>query len=183
MTLIDTIKRGARTARWVGVLLLIAGCLSLIAPFAAGLSIAVTIGAVVLFSGVAQLLVVFRAGSFGQGLLLALLAVLSLVAGGYMVSQPLSALATLTLFLAGYFVVTGAIEMIGAFGAKPAPGWGALLFGGIVSIVLGVMIWRQFPLSGAWAIGVLVGVRLIMSGLALITIARLAKDVAAAAAK
>ena len=177
MTLIDIIQKDAKTAKWIGVLLLISGVLALIAPLAAGVSIAVMTGVLLLFSGAAQLLIVFRAGSFGEGLLLVALAILSVVAGVYMVSQPLSALATLTLFLAGYFIATGVIEAISAFAARPMQGWGWLFFGGIVSIALGMMIWRQFPLSGAWAVGVLVGVRLIMSGSTLIAIGGIAKNV------
>ena len=178
MSIVDFIKQEAGTAKWVGVLLLITGFLSLIAPFAAGLSIALIVGVLFIISGAAQLVIVFKAGSFGRGLLLAALALLSVVAGVYMVIQPVAALATLTLFLAGYFIASGVIEAIGAFGAKPASGWGWLLFGGIVSILLGVMIWRQFPLSGAWAIGTLVGVRMIMSGWTLIAVGGLAKDAA-----
>ena len=181
MSITEIIQHEAKTAKWVGIFLLIAGFLALIAPLAAGLSITIMIGVLFIFSGALQLALVFRAGSFGQGLLLALLALLSLAAGVYMVFQPVAALATLTLFLAGYFIASGVIEAIGAFGAKPAPGWGWLLFGGIVSIVLGVMIWRQFPLSGAWAIGTLVGVRLILSGWTLIAIGGFVKGGTASA--
>ena len=180
MTLIDTIRRDAKTAKWIGVVLIIAGVLSLVVPFVAGLSVALFVGVLLLLSGITQLLIVFRAGSFGEGLLLALLGILSLVAGGYMVSQPAAALATLTLFLAGYFVASGVVEAIGAFGARPAEGWGWLLFGGIVSVVLGVMIWRQFPLSGVWAVGTLVGVHLLMSGWALVAIGGTVKRAATA---
>ena len=176
MPLVDMIKQQAKTAKWVGVVLLITGVLSLIAPLASGLSIAVMIGVLFIFCGAAQFVIAFRTGAFGEGLLLALLALLSLIAGVYMVSQPVAALATLTLFLAGYFIASGIVEAIGAFGARPTQGWGWLLFGGIVSIALGVMIWRQFPLSGAWAIGTLVGVRMIMSGWTLIAVGGLAKN-------
>ena len=178
MTLIDTIKQDAKAAKWAGIFMLIAGFISLASPLAAGLSLTLMVGVMLLVGGVAQLFVVFRAGSFGAGLLMALLAVLTLVAGGYMISQPLAALATLTLFLAGYFIAMGIIEIIGAFGAKPAAGWGWLLFDGIVSFVLGVMIWSQFPISGVWALGTLVGIRLIMSGWTLIAIGGAAKHVA-----
>jgi uncharacterized membrane protein HdeD (DUF308 family) len=102
--------------------------------------------------------------------MLALLGVLSVVAGGYMIAQPVAALATLTLFLAGYFIASGILEAIAAFGARPERGWGLLLFSAIVSVLLGVMIWRQFPFSGVWAVGVLVGVKLIIAGWALIAI-------------
>jgi uncharacterized membrane protein HdeD (DUF308 family) len=76
----------------------------------------------------------------------------------------------LTLVLAGYFVIDGLFEIIGAFQVKPATGWGFLLFGGVVSLALGMMIWRQFPISGAWAIGILVGVKLLFAGLAMVTV-------------
>lgn len=178
MALLAMIKQEAKTAKWVGITLLVGGVLALLAPLAAGLSIAVMTGVLLVFSGVAQLLIVFRAGSLAEGLLLALLAILSVVAGGYVLAQPLSALAAVTLFLAGYFVASGIIEAIGAFGARPGAGWVSLLFGGLVSILLGIMIWLQFPLSGVWAVGVLVGVRLVMSGGMLIAISGAAKDVA-----
>ena len=179
MSLVTFIQEQSKTARWVGILLLITGFLSLVAPLAAGLSLTVMIGVLLLVSGVAQFFVVFRAGSFGAGLLLALLAILSVAAGAYTLMQPGAALAALTLFLAGYFIASGVIEVIGAFGARPEQGWGWLLFGGIVSALLGVMIWRQFPLSGAWAIGTLVGVHFIMTGWALIAVGGLGKKLTA----
>jgi uncharacterized membrane protein HdeD (DUF308 family) len=178
MTITDTIKKNAKTSKWIGILLLIAGFLSLLAPLGTGLSITVMIGVLLLFSGGAKLVLVFQAGSLGQGILLVIFAVLSVIVGGYMISQPVSALAGLTLFLAAYFVATGIVQVIGAFGARPESGWGWLLFSGIVSVVLGAMIWRQFPLSGVWALGTLVGVQLIMSGWTLIAIGGVAKSVA-----
>ena len=178
MTLLETIKKDAKTSKWVGILLLISGFLSLVAPLGAGLSITVMIGVLLLISGSAQLMLVFRTGSIGGGILLAIFAVLSLIAGGYMISQPVSALATLTLFLATYFIASGVVQAIGALGARPEAGWGWLLFGGVVSFVLGVMIWRQFPLSGVWAVGTLVGVQLMISGWTLIAVGGLAKSAA-----
>ena len=178
MTLLETIKKDAKTAKWVGVFLVVAGFLALLAPLGAGLSLTIMIGALLLVSGAAQLLLVFRAGSIGQGLMLALFAVLSLVAGGYMMSQPVAALATLTLFLAAYFVAGGVVQTLAALAARPEPGWGWLLFGGVVSLVLGVMIWRQFPLSGIWAVGTLVGIQLLLSGWTLIAVGGLAGDAA-----
>ena len=183
MALIDMIQKESKAAKWIGVLLLISGFLALIAPLAAGVSITLIIGVLLLFSGAAQLFLVIRAGSFGEGLMLAVLGILSLIAGVYMVSQPVSALATLTIFLAAYFIASGVIEAIGAFSARPMQGWGWLLFGGIVSIALGIMIWRQFPVSGVWAVGTLVGVRLIMSGWTLIAIGGVARSAARTASE
>ncbi len=178
MTLIESIQQNTKIAKWTGVFLLIAGFLALLSPLAAGLSIAVIIGAILLANGVAELLLVFRAGSFGQGILLALMGVLAIVAGGYMISQPGSALGVLTLFLAAYFVATGIVEIFGAFGARPAQGWGWLLANAIVSLLLGLMIWRQFPLSGVWAVGILVGVRLLVTGSTMMAVAGPVKETA-----
>ena len=116
-----------------------------------------------------------------QGLLFALFGVLSLVAGGYMMSQPVAALATLTLFLAAYFVASGILQIVAGFRARPEPGWGLVAFGGVVSLVLGVIIWRQFPISGIWAVGTLVGIQLLFSGWTLIAVGGLAKRAVQAA--
>ncbi len=174
MSLVTFIQQQSRKAKWVGILLIVTGFLSLLAPLAAGLSITFMVGALLIFSGVAQGFLAFRTGSFGAGFLLVLLALISIAAGIYTFMQPAAALATLTLFLAGYFIASGIIGAIGAFGARPESGWGWLLFSGILSVVLGVMIWLQFPLSGVWALGTLVGVQLIMSGWTLIAIGGLA---------
>ena len=69
-----------------------------------------------------------------------------------------------------YFLANGIGEIIAAFQVKPAQGWGFVLFSGIVSVILAFMIWNQWPLSGAWAIGVLVGIQLIFAGLTMITV-------------
>ncbi len=171
MKIIEGVRKNAKTAKWVGVLLIIAGVVSLFAPLAAGISVAMLVGVLLAFSGISQLVLSFRAGSFGEGLLIFVFGALALVAGVYMLAMPGVALASLTLLLAGYFFVSGVFEVIGAFGAKPMQGWGWLLFGGIVSVVLGIMIWRQFPVSGVWAVGVLVGVHLLMNGMTLTAIA------------
>ena len=94
----------------------------------------------------------------------------TVIAGGYLVARPGMGLATLTLFLAAYFLVDGVFEIIWAFRLRPIKGWGWQLFSGIATLILGVMIWRQFPDSALWAVGLLVGVRLIFSGSSMIAL-------------
>jgi uncharacterized membrane protein HdeD (DUF308 family) len=67
---------------------------------------------------------------------------------------------------------------------RPADGWGWTLFNGIVTLLLGLMLWRQFPLSGAWAVGILFGIKMLFSGMALVIIGRSVKrlDMGAATA-
>jgi len=79
-------------------------------------------------------------------------------------------LASLSIVLAVYFLLDGISEIVAAFSVKPAEGWGFMVFGGALSILLSALIWSQWPLSGAWAIGVLVGVRLVFAGTAMIAL-------------
>ncbi len=165
---LDGIKKNAGMAMVVGVLLLITGFLAIGSPLVAGLSVSVFVGVMLLISGIAQLLLAFKAGSFGKGLLTSIVGIVTVVVGLLMISRPGVGLASLTLFLAAYFLITGIFEIMSAFQIKPAKGWGWTLFGGIVSLLLGFMIWGQYPLSGEWAVGTLVGIRMLFSGWTLI---------------
>lgn len=180
MSIVDIINKQSKTAKWAGILLIVAGVLSLLAPLVAGLSIAMLVGVLLVLGGISQLWLAFGAESVGRSILILLLGLLSLAAGIYSLVQPAAALAALTLMLAAYFIAAGIVEIIAAVGARPAQGWGWLLFGGIVSLLLGLLIWRQFPLSGVWAVGVLVGVRLLASGWTLVAIASAAGTVTSA---
>jgi uncharacterized membrane protein HdeD (DUF308 family) len=173
-----TIKRHAGLGMAVGILTVIAGFLALVAPLVAGLSIAIAVGVLLILAGVSRLFLAFRMGSFGHGLLVFVIGLLSIVAGGYMLGRPGMALATLTIFLAAYFVVEGAFEIIWAFRLRPIKGWGWTLFSGIVALALGIMIWRQFPVSGVWAVGTLVGVSLIFGGASLASVCGAARSAA-----
>jgi len=173
-----TIKRHAGLGIAVGILVAIAGVLAIFAPFVAGLSVAIAVGVLLIVSGVPRLFLAFRMGSFGHGLLVFLLGLLSIVVGAYMVARPDVALATLTLFLAAYFLVDGVFEIIWAFRLRPIRGWGWALFSGIVALALGMMIWRQFPVSGFWAVGILVGIQMIFGGTSVASICGAARRAA-----
>ena len=176
--LLERIKQNTGMVITLGVILLIVGTAAMFSPLVAGLSIAITVGILLILGGISQLFFAFKAGSFGKGIWIFILGLLTVIIGIAMISQPKAALATLTLFLAAYFIVEGIFEIIGAFQIKPIKGWGWTLFSGIISLLLGMMIWNQLPLSGAWAIGILVGIKLIFSGWMLIALGSAAKNTA-----
>ena len=167
-SLLEGIKENAGIAIGIGIFLLITGVLALGAPLVTGISITLMIGVLMVVGGIAQCILAFKVGAFGRGVLVFLFGVLMVAVGIYMVSQPVSALGSMTLFLAAYFIVTGIVELLAAFGVRPAEGWGWVLVNGFVTVLLGLMIWRQFPLSGVWAIGTLFGVKLLFSGASLL---------------
>ena len=158
------VKRSAGFLIAMGVLLVVLGFLAVGAPLQTGIAVAILVGAMVLVQGIMQLVYAFRAKSWGAGILVFVLGGLSIVAGVLVLAHPLMGLGFLTLLLAAYFVVEGVFEIIHAFELKPLKGWGWTLFTGIVTLLLGVMIWRQWPLSGAWAVGVLAGVSILFNG-------------------
>ncbi|MBE8233040.1 MAG: hypothetical protein HAW67_04835 [Endozoicomonadaceae bacterium] len=55
-------------------------------------------------------------------------------------------------------------------------GWGWVAFGGVINIILGVMVYQQWPASGLWVIGMFISIELIIQGINAITLSRIEKD-------
>ena len=167
----DGIREHSGTAIWIGVLLLLGGALAIAAPLATGLSITLAVGILLAVGGVGVCLLAFRMGALGRGILVFLIGALTLVTGIYLITQPVARLASITLLLAAYFVATGILALIAGLQSRPVPGWGWMVADGVVTLLLGLLIWQQFPLSGAWALGVLFGIKLLFTGSAILGLA------------
>jgi uncharacterized membrane protein HdeD (DUF308 family) len=165
----DAAKAGGNKMSILGVIAIILGILCLLAPGMTGISVVTLMGLIVLAAGIVRMLWAFQAGSFGKGLLMFAIGGLTLLCGIALVANPLFASGVLTVMLAVYFMADGISEIVGGIQLRPESGWGWMLFGGIVSVWLGIMIWRQFPLSGVWAIGILLGIKLFLVGLIMVT--------------
>ena len=153
-----------------GILVLILGLLAIACPLTAGAAVSTMVAILLIAAGAVRMLWAFKVGSFGKGALVLLLGGLTLGVGIVMLARPLVFLASLSIVLAVYFLLDGISEIVAAFSVKPAKGWGFMVFGGAMSILLSALIWSQWPLSGAWAIGILVGVRLVFAGMAMIAL-------------
>jgi len=84
--------------------------------------------------------------------------------GGYLIARPSLGVASLTLVLASMFLIEGVVEIVLYFQIRSLPRANGLLLDGIITLLLGLMIYAQWPSSSAWAIGTLVGVSMIVSG-------------------
>jgi uncharacterized membrane protein HdeD (DUF308 family) len=124
------------------------------------------------------LIFAFKAESWRSGVFGFLLGELSILCGLIMLGRPLLGLASLTLVLAVYFLVDGIFQIITAFQIKPNEGWGWVLLSGLAASLLGLLIWSQWPFSGVWAIGILVGINLFMSGWSMIACGGTAREIA-----
>jgi uncharacterized membrane protein HdeD (DUF308 family) len=165
----SAVRKGGRSITFFGVVAIILGILAMLMPGLTGFSVVYLLGVVVLVAGIMRMIWAFQAGGLGRGLLMFAIGLLTLLAGLFLLAHPLFASGLLTIMLAIYFILDGIGELAAGFKVRPAEGWGWLLFGGIVSILLGLMIWSQFPLSGLWAIGILLGIKLFFIGLIMVT--------------
>jgi len=170
-----------KNAGWLvvlGVVTVIAGFLSVGSPLASGLAVTFIIGFAVTIGGVARTIGAFSAGSFGQGALGFIGGILTLGAGLILVARPGIGLETLTLLLGACLVVDGIAGAILAFNVRPETGWGWMLFSAAMALVLGIFLLSEWPLSGVWAIGTLVGINLIFAGFSLIFVGAAARSLA-----
>lgn len=165
-----------RVRRWLiaaGVLALISGVVAVAVPVLASVAVAIFIGWVLVVAGVAMTV---RAVSH-RSLLRGLEALVTLIAGLYVLVFPLSGTVTLTFVLAVWFFASGVLSLTHAVSARAgAESWAAAI-GGVLSIILGFLVAASLPSSAAWALGLLVGIDLIFWGVRALTAARLLNDI------
>lgn len=156
---------------FLGIALVVLGIGAILSPVVAGKAVVYFIGSLLLVTGMVQLVAGLRHESWGSKLSGIILGAITAVAGVAVLAHPLYGLAALALVLAIFFVAEGIWKIVMSFSFRPARGWLAMLFSGVLALLLGGMIWNQWPLSGMWAVGILVGVDLLSTGLSLIAVA------------
>jgi uncharacterized membrane protein HdeD (DUF308 family) len=171
------VKESALLLIILGIGMVVLGILAMGAPLVTGVAVGILIGVLIIAGGLAQALYAVKAKSWGSGTFGVVLGGLSVICGILMLAHPLFGLAFLTLVLAAYFVIDGFFEIAFAFKLKPLTGWVWTLVSGIVSLLLGMLIWSQWPLSGVWAVGLLVGINILFSGWSLIALGAAARRV------
>lgn len=147
----------------LGVVLMALGVYAIMAGTAATLASVIALGAVVFVAGIFQLIAAFMARDAGHVFLLLLVGALDLIVGIMLIQHPGIGALTLTLLFAALFVFGGLFRFIAALVLRlPHYGWAAL--SGLVSLVLGLLIWTEWPISAAWFIGLAVGINFIFAG-------------------
>ena len=149
----------------MAVLFIILGILAIIEPGVAGLAVTLLVGWLLIFGGVAHFVTAFKGGGTKQVLWQVLIGVVYLIGGFYFLTHPIMGIGTLTLLLAGIILAEGVIEIVAYFKTRLEGASWWLLLNGIVTLLLGCLIWFHWPSSSIWAIGTLVGVNLLMTGI------------------
>ena len=164
----------------LSVLLIVAGLLAIIVPPASGIAVTILVGWLLGFCGAAHMAYSWHSRHAGGLLWGILLGIVYIVAGGYILLHPLVGLESLTLVLAAYLLVESILEFILSFQLRPLRGSGWMLVDGIITLILALMIWRTWPASTLWVIGTLVGISMLFSGFARLTISLAARRAAKA---
>ncbi|HME37208.1 MAG TPA: DUF308 domain-containing protein [Candidatus Sulfotelmatobacter sp.] len=147
-----------------GVLLIIFGVVAIASPFLAAVAVNILIAWLIVLAGVVHIMLGVRTHAAGSMIWKLLVGLAYLFFGVYLIIHPVLGVTSLTLVLAVLFLIEGILEIILFFNLRSLGGSTWMLVDGIVTLLLGVMIYMQWPSSSAWAIGTLVGVSMIISG-------------------
>jgi len=158
------LKRVSRASLVLSIILIIFGVLAIALPMATSIGVVIVIGWLVVFDGLAQIVHAFQSQGIGHIVWKLLVAVLYLTAGAYLLSRPALGAAGLTLVLGIFLFAEGVTDVVAYFSISKSDGSGWMLVDGIVTVILGVMIWDRWPFGSLWVIGTLVGVSMVMTG-------------------
>ena len=147
----------------LGSVLMVLGFLSIGASFFVTILTVAIIGVLLMIGGIMQIVNSFYTGRWSGFLLHLAMGILYLVVGFMLLDAPMLNAITLTFLLSVFFIVVGLFRMFGSLSTQ-FPGWGWSLFSGIVTFLLGVLIYKHWPSSGLWVIGLFVGIEMVFSG-------------------
>ena len=171
------VKKSVGSSIGLSVLMIVAGILAIVSPLAAGIAVNVLIAWLLVFSGCGHLVFSWHTRTSGGFLWELLVGILYILIGVYLLVHPVAGLMSLTIALAIYLFLEAILEFTLGFKLRPLPGSGWLLFDGIVTLILAVMVWRTWPSSSAWIIGTLVGISMLFSGTSRLMLSLAARSV------
>ena len=163
-----------------GIVMLILGCLAVAEPVIASVAVDIYVGWLFLFSGLLGLVTMFSARDASAFFWMLLTAALSLAVGIMLIWKPAEGTVSLTLLLTAFFIAEGAFQ-IGAslsYRAVMPNSWGWLLASELADLVLAGLIIYAWPESASWTLGLIVGINLITTGLAIVMTAMEVRNVA-----
>jgi uncharacterized membrane protein HdeD (DUF308 family) len=151
-------------SKWIGVLMIVFGVIAIASPVIASAAVSALLGWLFIIAGIAEIAYAFTGGRMLANLVMGGLTV---VAGGIMVFSPLAGALTLAWLLVFWCFLRGIMQVFTSFQLTEGRGW--MLVSGILSVLLAVMIWRGWPSTAIWALGLLVGLNLISAGVVIVS--------------
>ncbi len=169
--LTSEIKHRSTWAIVMGFVTAALGVFLILFPLATATITTVLLGWVLIFVGIAQFVFALHSHTVGKFFLKIILSVLYVLCGVALAFFPLAGVATLTVLLGILLLIHAGVAAATAFQMRPVEGWGWFLFDAVGSLLLGILILAEWPSTSVWAIGTLVGLAVLMSGISRIMIA------------
>ena len=154
----------------LGIALITLGTIAIGTSFFVSIVTVVMFGVLLLIGGIVQIVNSFWVGRWSGFLLHLLIGILYFVVGALIIDSPLESAIALTLMVAAFLVVGGLFRIIAALVLR-FPNWGWPMLNGLISLLLGILIYKQWPASGLWVIGLFVGIEMIFNGWAWVMLA------------
>jgi uncharacterized membrane protein HdeD (DUF308 family) len=168
-TILQAIRHKSGWFIALGIGLIILGMIALGSSVVATLVSVLFIGWLLVIGGMMQTVHAFGVGQWSGFFLRLFAGLLTLVVGILVISNPAAGAVSLTLLLAAFFMVGGLFRITAAL-THPLPGRGWILLSGAVTLLLGIFIWAEWPVSGLWVIGTFVGIDMLFDGWSLVTL-------------
>ncbi|MGI9116170.1 MAG: HdeD family acid-resistance protein [Gaiellales bacterium] len=162
-----------------GIISAVLGAIAIIVPPLASVTITLLVGILLLIGAVAYVAEAISRGTTGHRIWSAIVAVIYVVAGVWLIINPVSGTITLTWVLAIFFLVIGVFRILAGIQARgqvPNAGW--TIVNGVLAVLIAVLVIANLPSSAAWAIGLLVGIQLLFDGIMMIVAGMAAKKLA-----
>ncbi|MDO8507663.1 MAG: HdeD family acid-resistance protein [bacterium] len=163
----EAIDRGWGWAVTMGIVMIVLGALAVVYPIVTSVGVTFLLGVVLVVAGVAQLVQAFSVRGWSGFFWHTLVAITYAVIGVLLLTYPLGGLVTLTFLLALYLLISGVFKVVISLSSREVSGWGWMLTSGILSVILGVLVWASWPVGSLWFIGLLVGIDLVLVGFSL----------------
>lgn len=158
-------KQVRNRARWTGIILTLLGVAAIALPVISTLFVETWVAVILISAGATKLVYAYQTRDEGGTIWKVLLGMLYAIAGAVLLIYPRSGILTLTLVLGSFLLTEGTFELILAFRLRPRQNWTWALGNGIITLILGVMIWFQYPFDAPWLLGTLLGASVLFSGI------------------
>lgn len=148
----------------LGIAQLVLGIIAWFDVIAFTIAGVIFLGALVLVAGVFQIVHAFMDRQWGGFALHLLIGVLYVIGGLLLMDDPFPGALLITIFVAAALIIGGILRIVIGVQHRRMPGWGLLIGGGVISLLVGVMLVWMLPWSALWVVGTLIAVELIVHG-------------------
>lgn len=150
----------------LGILQIIVGVLCWIDVVAASIAATVVIGALLLLGGMFQVIQAFTVRGWSGFLLHVLMGIFYVVGGLLLMDEPIRGSLIITIVISVLLIVSGVARLVMAATHRHMPGLWLVVLSGVVSFIVGVLLYASLPWSSLWVLGTLIAIELVFHGIA-----------------